>query len=93
MVKGKGNYAAVLAVSPGSAIRTTQETWTLIIANFWKSSRLDDKKICEKSCYHDDVLNGIEEVSIDLWKPYKSLVTELMPNAEVVAERFHVTGK
>ncbi len=36
----------------------------------------------------DDVLNGIEEVSIDLWKPYKSLVTE--PNAEVVAERFHV---
>lgn len=38
----------------------------------------------------EEVLNGIEEVSIDLWKPYKSLVNKLMPNAEVVADRFHV---
>jgi transposase len=29
-------------------------------------------------------------VSIDLWKPYKILVEELMPNAQVVADRFHV---
>jgi len=26
-----------------------------------------------------------------MWKPYKSLVSELMPNAEVIADRFHVT--
>jgi hypothetical protein len=30
------------------------------------------------------------EVSIDLWKPYKSLVLELMPNFEITADRFHV---
>lgn len=36
------------------------------------------------------VLNGIEEVSIDLWPAYKSLAKELMPNAEIVADRFHV---
>jgi len=29
-------------------------------------------------------------VSIDLWLPYKSLVEELMPSAQVVADRFHV---
>lgn len=29
-------------------------------------------------------------VSIDLWKAYKSLVEELMPSAQVVADRFHV---
>ena len=37
------------------------------------------------------VLEGIEGVSIDLWKPYQSLVEEMMPNATVVADRFHVT--
>lgn len=37
-----------------------------------------------------EVLEGIEEVSIDLWKGYKSLVTEVMPKAQVVADRFHV---
>jgi transposase len=37
-----------------------------------------------------EVLNRIEEVSIDLWVPYKSLVEEFLPNAQVVADRFHV---
>jgi transposase len=37
-----------------------------------------------------EVLEGIEGVSIDLWKPYQSLVKEMMPNATVVADRFHV---
>jgi transposase len=36
------------------------------------------------------VLAQIEEVSIDLWKAYKNLVQELMPSAQVVADRFHV---
>ena len=38
-----------------------------------------------------EVLVGIEEVSIDLWRPYRDLVEEVMPNATVVADRFHVT--
>lgn len=37
-----------------------------------------------------EVLNQIEEVSIDLWMPYKSLIQEMMPSAQVVADRFHV---
>ncbi|WP_371731163.1 transposase [Microcystis aeruginosa] len=37
-----------------------------------------------------EVLGPIEEVSIDLWLTYKNLVKELMPSAEVVADRFHV---
>ncbi len=36
-----------------------------------------------------EVLNGIEEVS--MWKPYQSLVEELMPNTEVIADHFHLT--
>lgn len=37
-----------------------------------------------------EILNQIEEVSIDLWKPYQSVVEKLLPNAKVVADRFHV---
>ncbi len=28
--------------------------------------------------------------SIDMWSPYKGLVEELMPNANITADRFHV---
>ncbi len=38
----------------------------------------------------EKVLSGIQEVSIDLWTTYKSLVEELMPQAKIVADRFHV---
>jgi transposase len=37
-----------------------------------------------------EVLNQIEEVSIDLWIGYKTLAEELMPNAKIIADRFHV---
>ncbi len=48
---------------------------------------------CLRECFEAwgaEVIDGIEEVSIDLWSGYKNLVKELMPNAEVVADRFHV---
>jgi transposase len=38
----------------------------------------------------EEVLSEIEEVSIDLWQPYKSVAENLMPQAEIVADRFHV---
>lgn len=38
----------------------------------------------------DDVLSTIEEVSIDLSGSYRGLVRRLMPQAEIVADRFHV---
>ncbi|MGL4375021.1 MAG: transposase, partial [Microcoleaceae cyanobacterium] len=31
-----------------------------------------------------------KEVSIDMWKPYKNVAEKLMPQAEIVADRFHV---
>jgi transposase len=44
-------------------------------------------------CWGLEVLEKIEEVSIDLWKGYKSLVEELMPKAQVVADRFHIMSQ
>jgi len=37
-----------------------------------------------------EILSQIEEVSIDLWLPYKSVIEEMIPNAQIVADRFHV---
>jgi transposase len=78
LVKGKGNYCAVLvdldnskllAILPGRTKETIRE-----VLNSWG----------------EEVLQQIEEVSIDLWIGYKNLVEELIPNAQVVADRFHV---
>jgi transposase len=78
LVKGQGNYVAVLVdVSNGKLLEIVP------------SRRKEDLRKVLVS-WGEEVLNGIEEVSIDLWKPYKSLVNKLMPNAEVVADRFHV---
>ena len=38
----------------------------------------------------EEVVQAIEFVSIELGQPYRSLVEKLMPNAVVVADRFHV---
>ena len=38
----------------------------------------------------EEVLSQIEEVSIDLWKSYKNIAEKLMPQAKIVADRFHV---
>ncbi len=37
-----------------------------------------------------EILSKIQEVSIDLCQTYSSLAEELMPKAEIVADRFHV---
>lgn len=78
LVKGQGNYVAVLVDISNSKL-----------LEIVPSRRQEDlRKVLLSWGY--EVLNGIEEVSIDLWKAYKSLVKELMPNADVVADRFHV---
>lgn len=78
LIKGQGNYCAVLIDLETSKLITilkgrTQEEIEPIL-NSWGS----------------EVLEEIEEVSIDLWNGYKALVKKLMPNAQVVADRFHV---
>ncbi len=78
LVKGQGNYCAVLIDIEQSKVIAILEERT-------------QEKIMETLClWGEEVLNGIEFVSIELGQPYKSLVEKLMPNATVVADRFHV---
>jgi transposase len=72
LIKGQGNYCAVLVDLERSKLLIILESRT----------KEEIKKVLLEW--------GIEEVSIDLWKGYKSLVTEIMPKAQVVADRFHV---
>jgi len=62
LVKGQGNYLAVLVDIENSKL-----------LEIVKSRRQEDLREVLLS-WGDEVLIGIEEVSIDLWIPYKSLV-------------------
>ncbi|MHC5775735.1 ISL3 family transposase [Nostoc sp.] len=77
-LKGGKNYAAVLVdLETRRPIALLEKRNKVIIAEYLSS-------------LGSEVLNQIEEVSIDLWMPYKSLIQEMLPNAQVVADRFHV---
>jgi transposase len=78
LVKGQKNYCAVLV---------NLDTGKLI-AILEKRTQEELKKTL--TGWGKEVLEQIEEVSIELWLSYKNLVKELMPSAEVVADRFHV---
>jgi transposase len=78
LIKGKGNYCAVLV---------DLDTSKLLVILSDRTQEVIKKTLI---WWGTEVLEQIEEVSIDLWKWYKSLVTELMPQAQVVADRFHV---
>nr|WP_216595759.1 ISL3 family transposase [Myxosarcina sp. GI1] len=78
LVKGQGNYCAVLVDLEKSKVVDILE------------ERSQEKIMSVLTSWGTEVLQSIEYVSIDLWKPYKSLARKLMPNAEVVANRFHV---
>ena len=78
LVKGQGNYCATLVdLEKSKVVDILPE-------------RSQEKMMSVLMSWGTEVLESIEYVSIDLWKPYKSLVKKLMPNAEVVADRFHV---
>ncbi len=77
-LKGGKNYAAVLVdLDKRKPIALLEKRNKEVIAEYLLG-------------LGDEILRQIEEVSIDLWVPYKSVVEELMPNAQVVADRFHV---
>ena len=78
LIKGQGNYCAVLIDLETSKLIT-------IIPG---RTQVDIKKVLIS--WGKEVLEQIEEVSIDLWTGYKTLVMELIPNVQVVADRFHV---
>jgi len=81
LIKGKGNYCAVL-------IDLDKSKLIGILAGRTQSEISQVMR-----GWGTEVLESIEEVSIDLWKGYKNLVIELMPKAQVVADRFHVMAQ
>lgn len=78
VIKGQGNYYVVLVDLERGVIVGILE------------KRTEDEVLKYLEGWGEDVLMKIKEVSIDLWKPYKNVVNKLMPQAEVVADRFHV---
>ncbi|MBD2695261.1 ISL3 family transposase [Anabaena catenula] len=78
LVKGQGNYLAVIVDLD------TRKPIEIV-----KTRRIEEIREVLKG-WGVEVLEQIQEVSIDLWSPYKSLVEELMPNANITADRFHV---
>ena len=76
--KGQGNYIVVLV-----------DLERRVPIGFAPSRKQADiSKVLEE--WGKAVLNQIIEVSIDLSGNYQGLVHKLLPNAEVVADRFHV---
>jgi transposase len=78
LIKGQGKYCAVLVDLDSSKPLMILESRT----------KEEIAKVLLRWGY--EILDEIEEVSIDLWKGYKSLVEEIIPKAQVVADRFHV---
>lgn len=76
--KGQGDYIVVLV-----------DLDRRVPLGFAPSRKQEDvRQVLEG--WGEAVLNQIVEVSIDLSGNYKSLVNKLLPNATVVADRFHV---
>jgi len=71
-LKGGKNYAAVLVdLDTRKPIELLEKRNKEVIAKYLRS-------------LGSEILNQIEEVSIDLWVPYKSVVEELIPNAPIL---------
>ena len=79
VIKGQGNYYGVLVDLE------THQPLTLLPERTQEALR----EIFSQ--WGEEVLEGIEGVSIDLWRPYEIVVTKMIPNATIVADRFHVT--
>lgn len=62
----------------------------LYVAENRKKSSID----CFWETLSAEALNGIESVSVDLWKPYRRSVLDNVPNAEekLCLDRYHVAG-
>lgn len=79
------------------ALRKGQGDYIVVLVDLDKNELVDlvesrkhtDIKAVLNS-WGDEVLSQITEVSIDLSGNYRGLVNKVLPNAEIVADRFHV---
>ena len=78
VVKGQKNYYVVLVDLEKKKVIGLVE----------KRTKEEIKEYLE--AWGEEVLSKIQEVSIDLWKTYKNIAEELIPQAEIVADRFPV---
>ena len=78
VVKGQKNYYVVLVDLEKKKVIGLVE----------KRTKKEIMKYLE--AWGEEVLSKIQEVSIDLWKTYKNIAEELIPQATIVADRFHV---
>lgn len=76
--KGSGRYCAVLVDLDRHEI-----------IGLLKSRKQDEIREVLMS-WGDEVLNSIKLVSMDLSSSYKSIINEVLPEVEIVADRFHV---
>ena len=76
--KGSGRYCAVLVDLDSHEI-----------IGLLRSRKQDEIREVLMS-WGSEVLNSIKLVSMDLSKSYKSIINEVLPDVEVVADRFHV---
>ena len=78
MIKGQGNYYAVLVdIDLGKMIGIVEKRTEEALIEYLKG-------------WGEDVLGQIIEVSMDMWMGYKNVAKKLMPQAQIVADRFHV---
>jgi len=78
MIKGQGNYYAVLVnIDTRKIIGLVEKRTEEALTEYLKH-------------WGEEVLRQIEEVSIDLWIGYKNVAEKLMPQAQIVGDRFHV---
>ncbi len=60
----------------------------IVLGIIEKRKKAEIEKYLE--AWGEEVLGQIQEVSIDLWQMYKNIAEKLIPQAEVIADRFHV---
>lgn len=78
MLSCQGNYCAVLVdLDRGKLLALVPE----------RTQEAIEKVLLS---WGEEVLSSIVEVSMDLWRPYQSLMKKLMPDTDIVADRFHV---
>ncbi len=78
MIKGKGNYYAVLVnIDTGKIVGLGEKRREEALTEYLK-------------LWEEEVLSQIEEVSIGLWIGYKNVAEKLMPQAQIVGDRFQV---